>query len=639
MRPKWRGALRFNGEKFTNYTTKQGLADDVVYTLVEDKRGDIWFGSMNTGRVSRFDGKQFTTYTSAHGLAGNSVEKIRNDNQGNLWFVTDNGISRFDGKTFASFTTKDGLPSDAVYSITVDSMSNILIGTNQGLGILTGFTSNPANEKTPKRIAGQNALSNDALARYSPTIESYNTATGYPIKDASTVFSDRKGITWIGTSSDKTGLVRFDYSAVRKNKKPLVIKLQGIKINNEAIGWQSLQTPSAKNEVKRDSNTTAPNITEEVTTFGKELSEVERDSMRHKFGDIQFSGIRDWYLIPENLVLPYRHNTITFEFAAIETARPSQVNYQYMLAGYDDDWSPRSNKAFATFGNMTEGTYTFKLKAQSPLGIWSQPIAYTFTILPPWWRTWWAYLLYALLLGWAVWGLTAYRSRELKRKNQALQEKVHALEEIKDALLNGQKIERRRVAADLHDNLGGMMSAIRLTIEAMDAATFSPKEHEVYQNVLGMTRQAYNEIRLLSHNLQPDELEKFGLAQALQRLMNKLNSSQQIQFSLSITPAERLHKELEFNLYSICLELANNIIKHSQATEASFEFAAKNGHLQLLVTDNGKGFIHNNTSDGMGMRNIQERTEQMGGTLKIHSRPGEGTMFQFMIPLILPVRA
>ena len=225
-----------------------------------------------------------------------------------------------------------------------------------------------------------------------------------------------------------------------------------------------------------------------------------------------------------------------------------------------------------------------------------------------------------------IMGLFFWYNRRLLRKNK----------EIKEASLGGQKTERRRIAADLHDNLGGMMSAIRLSIEAMDTATLSKKEKEVYDNVLTMTRQAYNDVRLLAHNLQPEELEKFGLTEALQRLIHKLNDSQSIHFSLINNGLGRLSKEVEFNLYSICLELSNNIIKHSGATEASFEFVDGGEQFQLLVTDNGRGFIQNNTSDGMGMKNIQERTEQMAGRLKIHSRPDEGTLFQFSIPLLTP---
>jgi signal transduction histidine kinase len=239
------------------------------------------------------------------------------------------------------------------------------------------------------------------------------------------------------------------------------------------------------------------------------------------------------------------------------------------------------------------------------------------------------------------------QKRQIEGVNATLEEKVNertaelqsALEEVKEALLNGQKIERRRVAADLHDNLGGMLSAIRLTIEALDNSQFTSHERAVYDNMLKMTQQAYNEVRLLAHNLQPAELEKFGLTEALRRLFAKLNGTQAIDFSLNFDLTERLHQNLEFNLYSICLELANNMMKHSGATKASFEFATRNGQLSLLASDNGKGFIPHNTSDGMGMRTIQERTEQMGGTLKIHSHPSEGTLFQFSLPLNRPVHA
>lgn len=259
-------------------------------------------------------------------------------------------------------------------------------------------------------------------------------------------------------------------------------------------------------------------------------------------------------------------------------------------------------------------------------------------------------LLIALLMITAI-GLLYQTVKRQKRQiegvNATLEEKVHertaelqsALEEVKEALLTGQKLERRRVAADLHDNLGGMLSAIRLTIEALDNSQFTSHERAVYDNVLNMTQEAYNEVRLLAHNLQPAELEKYGLTEALRRLVTQLNQNQSIRFGLVMEQVEWLPKELEFTLYSICLELANNMVKHSGASEASFEFVVRNGQLRLLASDNGKGFIPNNTSDGMGMRTIQERTEQMGGTLKIHSHPGEGTLFQFSLPLNRPAHA
>ena len=117
-----------------------------------------------------------------------------------------------------------------------------------------------------------------------------------------------------------------------------------------------------------------PNITEEGTVLGKLLSEEQRAIMREKFSDVKFDSITRFYPLPVNLVLPYRHNNLTFDFAAIEPARPFLVRYQYMLEGYDKEWSPVTDQTTATFGNMHEGNYTFKLKAQSPDGVWSEPV-------------------------------------------------------------------------------------------------------------------------------------------------------------------------------------------------------------------------------------------------------------------------
>jgi class 3 adenylate cyclase len=137
-----------------------------------------------------------------------------------------------------------------------------------------------------------------------------------------------------------------------------------------------------------------------------------------------------------HLVLPHRHNSITFEFAAIEPARPYTVNYQYILEGYDKVWSPVTHKTNAVFGNIHEGTYTFKIKAESPDGIWSEPVTYTFKVLPPWYRHWLAYLSYALILVFIVWLLVKFRVRSLKAQKKVLEEKVelrtHELSEEKD---------------------------------------------------------------------------------------------------------------------------------------------------------------------------------------------------------------
>lgn len=221
------------------------------------------------------------------------------------------------------------------------------------------------------------------------------------------------------------------------------------------------------------------------------------------------------------------------------------------------------------------------------------------------------------------------RTAELEKANHQLLTKNR---EIEEALLRGQTLERKRVAADLHDNLGGILSAIKMSLSALNASRLNEREQHIYENLMHMTREAYAEVRYLSHNLQPEELEKQGLAKALMRLIDKLNNNQLVNFRLDVASLPALDKNTEFQLYSICLELSNNILKHANATEAEIAFRQIGSELTMIVRDNGKGMTSTDSS-GMGLNNIQSRTESMNGRLEIVSETGAGTTFLFMLPL------
>ena len=226
--------------------------------------------------------------------------------------------------------------------------------------------------------------------------------------------------------------------------------------------------------------------------------------------------------------------------------------------------------------------------------------------------------------------LLFWYNRKLRTKNQELQAKNH---QISEALLKGQTTERRRVAAELHDNLGGLLAALKLTINALDTSDLHPQEQEIYGQMVGMINDANRQVRSLSHNLLPEELAEIGLVASLEKLVSKLNISHQTQFDLRIMGlAKPLDKQTEFNLYAIVLELCNNILKHANASEATVELMEKNDILQLLVSDDGTGFEANNsTKEGMGLRNLYERAEAVGGVVRVHSQKGEGTVVSLKI--------
>ena len=169
--------------------------------------------------------------------------------------------------------------------------------------------------------------------------------------------------------------------------------------------------------------------------------------------DFKFSGLSKWYYIPQQLELAYNNNYLTFQFIGITTKRPNNIKYQYLLEGLDKNWSSITDRPEASYSDLPNGKYTFKVKAVNSEGYWSNEFAYSFTILPPWWKTWWAYAFYALIFVASLWAFIQYRSRKLKAENIHLEEKIiqrttqlsQSLEELKST--QSQLVQREKMAS------------------------------------------------------------------------------------------------------------------------------------------------------------------------------------------------
>jgi serine phosphatase RsbU (regulator of sigma subunit) len=411
---------------FTTYTSDDGLAMDAISlgkSTICDSEGNIWFATQGGG-VSKYDGKSFITYTTEQGLANNTVRSIAEDKSGNLWFGTDQGLNVVVYQpslrgTKQSYKFKNvtkqlkNLPDLVIGAIQFDKKGRMVLGTNFGLYVLS------AN-------AVATIVENTTIAQ--GTV--YNQFTGYPVKDVNygsnnngATCIDNKGVLWVGHGSN--GVTRVDLDAVNKNNEAPNVVINKVSLKGEDVCYYSLVSSSAdEGSVPRTEQDSLTLSQQEVATYGKVLSQAERDTLSKRFAGIEFDGITTFYPLPENLVLPYAHNALTFEFNAIETGRNFMVNYQYMLKGMDDTWSPITKKADATYNNLIEGEYTFLLKAQSPWGVWSEPIEFSFKVLPPWYRTWWAYLGYALLLVLSIWYLIRLQTKKLKKEQKVLEQKV-----------------------------------------------------------------------------------------------------------------------------------------------------------------------------------------------------------------------
>ncbi|PJA07048.1 MAG: hypothetical protein COX70_08250, partial [Flavobacteriales bacterium CG_4_10_14_0_2_um_filter_32_8] len=245
---------------------------------------------------------------------------------------------------------------------------------------------------------------------------------------------------WAATGSDKTALVRIDFNAINRNHEPPKVEIQSVKVLGENVCWYNLKSEDRRQKSEENQKNPADSTVNYVDSlslllaqfnaFGKSVPQELLDSQRTKFAGIQFDGITAFYPLPKKLVLPYKFNHISFNYNAIELARPYLVKYQYMLEGMDEDWSAITTKTDVNYTNLSEGTYTFKLKAlytgasAKTGGDWSEPITYTFKVLPPWYRTWWMYTVYGLLLVAIIVFIVWWNGRRLRAKAKELTEEV-----------------------------------------------------------------------------------------------------------------------------------------------------------------------------------------------------------------------
>jgi two-component system NarL family sensor kinase len=229
--------------------------------------------------------------------------------------------------------------------------------------------------------------------------------------------------------------------------------------------------------------------------------------------------------------------------------------------------------------------------------------------------------LFGLMLVWLNYKLR-HKNKQLSQKNA----------EVEAALEKGQTIERKRVATELHDNVNSILASVKMSLQVIQPQTV--RENKVYENVIKMVDNATREVRQISHNMMPAELEKEGFDHALQGLVTRLNLGETTRFELSMNGFKNdFSSEITFNLYMICLELCQNIQKHTEAARANIDFNCTDRQLIMSVSDDGKGFEKGNISEGMGLKNIRHRARSIGADLRIQSLKGEGTVVFVRLPL------
>jgi signal transduction histidine kinase len=254
---------------------------------------------------------------------------------------------------------------------------------------------------------------------------------------------------------------------------------------------------------------------------------------------------------------------------------------------------------------------------------------------PPWW-TW---QRTATAIGMLLTILTASLLRIEFLKRRFARQQASRLEFAR-GILESQESERRRIAASLHDSLGQNLLVIRSQAHlALQSMADQPGVRQRLEEISDTTVQALDEVREITHDLRPYQLDRLGLTQSIRAITRKVSESHPISFACHVDEIDGIfNSNSEIHVYRIIQEGINNIVKHSGATEATVVLKITPEVLSISIRDNGRGFSAGGaTSDsGFGLSGIRERAEIMGGTARIDSVPGQGINLQIQIPFQPP---
>lgn len=576
-----------------------GIADWYhIKDVVEDIDGSIWIATANcgiihiTGNVQHAETLKYNNYSfNNKQLSVNSVLCLHIDKSGRLWAGTEGGGLYLYDRRKDSFTEKN-----RQYNISGDLIASIEEDAQGSLwmGTNTGLVQ--------LHVSADESLS---------SLRVYTTADGlldnFFISQSS---CNRDGELFFGSNN---GYNSFSPADIEKGNEGVHYLITDIKIFNRSLA------------------TLEPEIRERISSAMPPFT--------------------------ERIELPYEYNNFSIEFASLTYKNPNLNRYAYQLVGFDDDWQyVDAGRRFAYYNNLESGTYKFLLKATNENGVWSGEIReLTVVVLPPFWATWWAYTIYVLLMGVAIYLMyRAARNRMVLRNELRLRE----LERSKADELNHAKLQ---FFTNITHELLTPLTIISATVDEMKMQV--PGYDDLYTV---MTNNIRRLIRLLQQILEFRKAETGNLklrvspgdvaafvkneTECFQPLVKK----RKIHFSVLCDPESISGYFDTDKLDKIMYNLLSNASKYNKEggyIQVTLSYADDKDFVQLRVKDNGSGISkekqktlfkrfyegdyrkYNTIGTGIGLSLTKDLVDLHGGTIRVESDENQGSEFIVTLPI------
>lgn len=621
-----------------NPADSSGLPQKEVYAVFEDRQNSIWIATENYfSRIVDIDKGIFQKfrYQSSSSLSGQVRTVITQDNQGIFWLGTNDGLIRFDPnkKSFKSFKNDpqnlQSLSNNLIKSICIDpyESKNILwIGTAGG-GINRFDVDNNLfshfyeSDGLPNNVVygilpdGQGNFwlsTNKGLSKFNPqqkTFRNYDVNDGLQSNEFNTgaYYRSEKGEMFFGGIN---GLNYFNPDAIKDNPYKPDVVLTRLKIQDQYVSVRS------NNSILQ-----------------KSISETDE------------------------IILSYDDDVITFEFAALDYSASQKNQYAYKLENFNDDWIYSGSVHTAAYTNLPPGEYLFRVKGSNNDGVWNEAgIAITLIITPPWWNTWWAYILYGLLFLSGLYLIRRYELNRIKLKNQLKLEKVAT-----DSLRNLDQLKSHFFANISHE-FRTPLTLILGQVESVMSSNLETKEKGKLQVA---NRNARRLLTLINQLLDLSKLEA-GSMELNAEQHNIVSFLKSILFSFeSLAESKKISLKFESDSETIPLtfdadkmeKIICNLISNA------FKFTSENGEIKLTaniisssveikIKDTGLGIpsdslphifnrfyqvdgssTREHEGTGIGLALTKELVELHKGLISVNSKEGEGTEFKITFPV------
>jgi ligand-binding sensor domain-containing protein/signal transduction histidine kinase len=613
-------------------TTDDGLQSDYLLALYPDHDGTIWAGTTGgPNKIIPTDGDvRIESFGEQHGWKKfrktweNRARKIYRDAHGNLWFGNDIGIALLKDNTFIQFPVIDYKDRDLVVGIVMDAAGYLWVARfNSGISryALRYDTENNITLEETARYGNNNGLETDrvqsvfkdrrgdlwfptrhqGIYRFvldgdnEPVIHNYTKKDGLVYNLVHEVFEDSEGRLWAGGGAgiDQIELLGDDIAVIRR-----------ITIDDGLAG-------EAVIGISEDSHGNIWFATSGgATRYDPYATAVKSPPPPVHITDFRIFGEPNTEALRQNSIrLPYDQHSVSFEFTGLGFKDESRIQYRYMLAGFDRDWSERTSRRYVNYTHLPSGTYEFRVIAQNSDGVWSDsPAVFTITIAAPFWRTWWFIVSAIGMLAGIVFLIHTQRLRravEIERM-------------------------RSRIATDLHDDLGSTLSGISIFSEMGFKETEGKTPHaaDFFRRIGESSQSMLDAMDDIVWAINPENDSLGNLVARMREFATELLEAKNITFTLNL-PADSQHIKLSMNerrnIFLIFKEALHNLVRHSRCYSTNIELISEGNMLTLRIADDGIGMDLSNRGNGNGLKNLRKRSDAIGANLTVDSDTGKGT--------------